>query len=1610
MDYANATRTAGGREEARKKKLNKQQQEGINSGTLTGRRKHQPVPPEMPFSYSPRRGQLSSTEDDGNMLFVRCLGCYHKTGEVFPARKKSAKGVGSGVVIGSSALTRHICNKQDRHCLRVYEDTNLLHFGNQNRRVFDFSTSLVICEEIVPEQTVAEEIQQGEEFQPAASREAEEQGENWSVSGGSNSSTSRAATNNKNGSVSSSSKACRSSTPTTFGGRDGEKKGEAAYAAARDEVASLIGLLRGKSSSIPKIDSRTSEPKEINRERDKALIHQGIYDIIPKEALMEFVEREIALRVLRAKQEQLVAVSSEEAINGNGPTGGDISDHRDDGAGEEDDAGAGSMREDEEAALLQEQYEEDADDSVAFQFHRTNSGDDDISTNNSAHTSRSNSPLASCLTFEEQRAILEEQIIGDTTAGEERDQQEYQQQQNQEQLQEEGCTTQDDTLLSNINYLLTRHEDLLESRTLPPTPHLLSEVRLLKLIRRYKLPLGAFKGIQQWAYESAYSGHDFATSVIRSRESAISDLRHRMAMPHNEFVPRVIRWLPDERATVLYIRSFKDGVFELLSNASLTTDKNISLPHPTNPYKSRPDERTEYVSELHHGKWWSDTWDAVCQEERNEILCPVFLYMDSVATDHNGRLNVTPLNMSLGIYNTATRKKVSAWTALYYHPDNESEAAFHKQKTKPMDKLQNLHNGLDAALSHFHDTSIEGLRWNHFPYAGKLWDVHMHFSICLVVGDTEMHDALCGKYNCRNSKVRVICRHCDCPTKDIVTPQAVAASNSFNPQRLDATNTENDAEHFRLLSHHPIKNAFHKLCFGCNAENIHMGCPAELLHMHQKGLCIRCIEALEHMIRGCLEHINGIPVAAKQVNIKVTLEELNKLGHEYGGMLNHQSDRDLPRTKFKNSLFSTTKKAGHEHAGVLLNLLLAMLSDRGRQILLEHRTINEGPLEDKVYLFELALCFESWLRKDVYHRSELENLQEGLNHYVDHVRNTCHRKGMGPLLIKNHLVLHVPEYIDRWGPPAGWDSGPSESHHKTEVKIPANNTQRRQASFLAQVSKRYDETVVIRKAEVEFGITTDRKDDMCADAGDTNSCNDEQSSSLHERGMYSAGVDESSSSSASSRTSEDHNNDVTCDDTNKNQSKASSRLVDDDDDLSKPSRYDDDHSRRSRYDDDRSKPSRYDDDHHGSSTSTGMAQPPRVVTLVNGNTTPPTGDRHGTRGEGDDGASGSRATATATSSIHDHVSTDFVTKLLTQNTQLQFQINQLKKSLQQERMRHQATISLYTRATEADSVKKLFDKHDDQLRTNVKVVSNRQIFPVKKFIKSDAEAQDMLVKLVEKRKILIPEGASKFDFAVRYLPNIKCAINEKRQALQTAARQRYMGEGNTNADKKKDLVPPGFADGLLFDKYRDYEGDGVNVQARKAAFNYFVDRLLPKIYYDTHKFKKDRTTKLLSEFVNVSDEAFAVLVVMNYVQRWEKQLEGGDKKAWTRSEYDGKFTSSNKGSRVDTWGLEGHATFIKLTNDIKDKRGANKRTGEKLEKEILERHKIRFGGNISSRSRRRVTAVDNGATNNEFDSVSNGGAVEEYFDPGYFELFGADGEGGNDDLEGEEQVAQYAEL
>jgi hypothetical protein len=135
--------------------------------------------------------------------------------------------------------------------------------------------------------------------------------------------------------------------------------------------------------------------------------------------------------------------------------------------------------------------------------------------------------------------------------------------------------------------------------------------------------------------------------------------------------------------------------------------------------------------------------------------------------------------------------------------------------------------------------------------------------------------------------------------------------------------------------------------------------------------------------------------------------------------------------------------------------------------------MKEEWVENFVYILELILMVEVWLKKESFPREHVmdpSRLGKAIGFYMDRLTQICPREGMGSLLIKNHLMFHLPQYILRWGPPSGWDSSTLERSHKTQAKRPAQLTQQRPETFTSQLAARYCDLRIVKRFREKFHV------------------------------------------------------------------------------------------------------------------------------------------------------------------------------------------------------------------------------------------------------------------------------------------------------------------------------------------------------------------------------------------------------------------------------------------------------------------------------------------------------------------------------------------------------------
>ena len=171
-----------------------------------------------------------------------------------------------------------------------------------------------------------------------------------------------------------------------------------------------------------------------------------------------------------------------------------------------------------------------------------------------------------------------------------------------------------------------------------------------------------------------------------------------------------------------------------------------------------------------------------------------------------------------------------------------------------------------------------------------------------------------------------------------------------------------------------------------------------------------------------------------------TTDDYGFICTRYGGSITHRLDRKFPRCKFVSSVLAATQKNGSDYSGMLLCILFGLISRRGWKILTARGmwifTVNKW-----IYAVEFILMMEEFLKHSTPTVNQLKMLKKTIIHFINTINNTYNRfSGQGTNLLKNHLFFHLELFIEYYGPPKGFDSGPSESHPKMSIKAPSKTT------------------------------------------------------------------------------------------------------------------------------------------------------------------------------------------------------------------------------------------------------------------------------------------------------------------------------------------------------------------------------------------------------------------------------------------------------------------------------------------------------------------------------------------------------------------------------------------
>jgi hypothetical protein len=623
------------------------------------------------------------------------------------------------------------------------------------------------------------------------------------------------------------------------------------------------------------------------------------------------------------------------------------------------------------------------------------------------------------------------------------------------------------------------------------TQHL---VKLLHLMKTHGAPLGLFDEVVSWCEEANESAGLFVDGAppMMKRTPLLRELTKRFNLGGLKPIQTSV-WLPNAGVHLnVTTHDAQEAIVSLLMDPELMKDENLLFFNQDNPFAppaAGPLPEDHLFADINTGQDMRDGYNFHCKIRGRDILVPIMFFIDKTHTDLHGNLCQEPVSFTLGILNRETRNNPRAWRSLGYIPNQ----SVHTTAAQALGKLSDYHVVLKHILKGLLDLQKEGgFRWK-FKYKDKIYDAVFVTAFFCLTGDTEGQDKASGRYSCRTGNVYCLCRYCDIPASQ--TGNTNHAFKLTKQSQVDELVKRKDTEQLKKMSRHCLShgNAFEAARF-CAEVGICEATPAELLHTTQLGLHKYAKEGFadsKKQKKGARrtvpdpeevpDTITEAPSAAdlekyyvmSPSRIKVTERVLTELGF----LLQQQSDRDLPRTYFPSGVTNLTKINAHEQEGTLLLFLLLLCSGLGSYWFNDkdkdqtNMNANLGLLGDErtanwIWVFEGLMYYEEF-QKDDHTKAEVDHFEVYIGPFLDRYGRVVDRqKGQKLNIVKYHLPRHQPEDIRRYGCARNVDSSVGESNHKTNVKGPAQRTQRRSHLLDQQSATRYVENLCIDAAHL----------------------------------------------------------------------------------------------------------------------------------------------------------------------------------------------------------------------------------------------------------------------------------------------------------------------------------------------------------------------------------------------------------------------------------------------------------------------------------------------------------------------------------------------------------------
>ena len=602
-------------------------------------------------------------------------------------------------------------------------------------------------------------------------------------------------------------------------------------------------------------------------------------------------------------------------------------------------------------------------------------------------------------------------------------------------------------------------------------------IKLMSILRRTRAPLGLYDEIMEWHLKAnrVLREHEKLSNTWQflSRKRLFENLRQRYDINNSLHQQTIV--LPSSSARVNIVYSDAN-----IAVKSLLTDPRI-LPEDylfwnDDPF-SPPPEEIDHLGDINTGLAYTKTWQKLIKKPNKQILCPIIFYIDGSQTGHFAEMPITPVKITLGIFNRNARNKGHLWRTIGYIPHVQADKSRGKRlliesghvegtrvyaeamenegivdsTSKEASKAQDLHTMLDLILKSYVTMEETGFVWD-FCYKNNVYkDTEFVMFVPFIKCDTDEADKLCGSYTSRGWGVSQLCRYCTCPLEKSDSPNA---NYSFKtPKMVQTLINRKDLDGLKAISQQNIQNAWYRVDFGYhNDHGVHSATPLEMLH---------------HILLGIFKYVRDC-FFEQLGNDSEKADDIDALCKIYGELLDRQSDRDLPKTKFNNGI-RTGKLMAKEYSGIILLLTVALKSAKGRAIAGKRRQFaSDTYVLDWIMLLETLITWECWLKSDYMELRHVKRAEKK-NRYIMYLIKKVGRrsKGMGLKTTKFHGICHLATDILNFGVPDNVNTDFNEAHHKPS-KDAAKLTQKSKDTFDVQTAIRLEERELLCVATEEM--------------------------------------------------------------------------------------------------------------------------------------------------------------------------------------------------------------------------------------------------------------------------------------------------------------------------------------------------------------------------------------------------------------------------------------------------------------------------------------------------------------------------------------------------------------